>query len=61
MLTCSSCHCCCLLLFLCVFAEELMKFGTGVKRKAHGMYGLSYKSADDERPMKAAVKIKFDD
>jgi hypothetical protein len=44
-----------------VFAEELMKFGTGVKRKAHGMYGLSYKSADDERPMKAAVKIKFDD
>jgi ATP-dependent RNA helicase DBP3 len=41
--------------------EELMKFGTGVKRKAHGMYGLSYKSADDERPMKAAVKIKFDD
>ena len=41
--------------------EDLMKFGTGVKRKAHGMYGLSYKSNDDERPMKAAVKIKFDD
>jgi len=40
--------------------EELMKFGTGVKRKAHSMYGHHYK-ADDDRPMKAPTKIKFDD
>jgi ATP-dependent RNA helicase DBP3 len=39
--------------------EDLMKFGTGVKRKTHGMYGDFYKSAD-ERPMKAAVKVTFD-
>jgi ATP-dependent RNA helicase DBP3 len=38
--------------------EELMKFGTGVKRKAHGMYGVV--PSADERPMKAAVKVKFD-
>lgn len=40
--------------------EDLMKFGTGVKRKTHGMYGAFFKP-DDERPMKKAVKITFDD
>lgn len=39
--------------------EDLMKFGTGVKRKAHGMYGNHFK-ADDGQPMKKAVKVTFD-
>lgn len=40
--------------------EELMKFGTGVKRKAHGMYGAHFKPTDDGQPMKKAVKVVFD-
>lgn len=36
---------------------ELLKFGTGVKRKTHDMYGAHFKQ--DDRPMKAAVKVKF--
>jgi ATP-dependent RNA helicase DBP3 len=40
--------------------EDLTKFGTGVKRKEHGMYGAFYKAADEERPMKKAVKVTFD-
>jgi ATP-dependent RNA helicase DBP3 len=40
--------------------EDLMKFGTGVKRKEHGMYGAFYKSNDDDRPMKKATKVTFD-
>jgi ATP-dependent RNA helicase DBP3 len=40
--------------------EDLMKFGTGVKRKAHSMYGAHFKAQDEERPMKQAVRIKFD-
>jgi len=40
--------------------EDLLKFGTGVKRKTHGMYGAFYKSNDDERPMKAATKVRLD-
>ncbi len=43
-----------------VIPEDLMKFGTGVKKKAHGMYGAFYKADDAERPMKAAVKVTFD-
>jgi ATP-dependent RNA helicase DBP3 len=41
--------------------EDLMKFGTGVKKKTHGMYGAFYKPQDNEQPMKKAVKITFDD
>lgn len=37
--------------------EELMKFGTTVKKKAHDSYGAFYK---DTEGMKAATKITFD-
>ena len=37
--------------------DELMKFGTTVKRKEHGAYGAFYKETDNT---KAAQKIKFD-
>jgi ATP-dependent RNA helicase DBP3 len=37
--------------------EELMKFGTTVKKKAHDAYGAFYK---DPSEMKAATKITFD-
>lgn len=40
---------------------ELLKFGTGIKRKAHGMYGNFYKSATDSNvPMPKARKVTFD-
>jgi ATP-dependent RNA helicase DBP3 len=40
---------------------ELLKFGTGVKRKEHAMYGAHFKppSGGDE-PMKKAVRMTFD-
>jgi len=37
--------------------EELMKFGTTVKKKEHGAYGAFYKDTHDS---KAATKITFD-
>lgn len=37
--------------------EELMKFGTTVKRKTHEAYGAFTKDID---PNKKATKIKFD-
>ncbi|KAG9190265.1 ATP-dependent RNA helicase DBP3 [Alternaria panax] len=37
--------------------EELMKFGTTVKKKEHGAYGAFYKDTAD---VKAATKITFD-
>jgi len=37
---------------------DLLKFGTGVKRKEHGMYGLHYKSLGDA-PMPASKKVVF--
>lgn len=37
--------------------EELMKFGTTVKKKEHGAYGAFYKDVD---PNKKATKISFD-
>ncbi|KAF2640298.1 DEAD-domain-containing protein [Massarina eburnea CBS 473.64] len=37
--------------------EELMKFGTTVKKKEHGAYGAFYKEID---PSKKATKISFD-
>ncbi|CAN9476155.1 unnamed protein product [Alternaria alternata] len=37
--------------------EELMKFGTTVKKKEHGAYGAFYKDTSD---VKAATKITFD-
>jgi ATP-dependent RNA helicase DBP3 len=37
--------------------EELMKFGTTVKKKAHDAYGAFYKDPAD---MKKATKITFD-
>jgi ATP-dependent RNA helicase DBP3 len=37
--------------------EELMKFGTTVKKKEHGAYGAFYKDTED---MKTATKITFD-
>jgi ATP-dependent RNA helicase DBP3 len=38
--------------------EELMKFGTTVKKKAHEAYGAFYKDTGDT--MKKATKITFD-
>lgn len=44
-----------------VIPENLLAFGTGVKRKEHSMYGLHYKAVGgDDKPMKAAVKVTFD-
>ena len=40
--------------------EDLMKFGTGVKKKEHGMYGAFYKPQDSDQPMKKATKVTFD-
>lgn len=37
--------------------EELMKFGTTVKKKEHGAYGAFYKDTENT---KAATKITFD-
>jgi ATP-dependent RNA helicase DBP3 len=37
--------------------EDLMKFGTTVKKKEHGAYGAFYKDTDNT---KAATKITFD-
>ena len=37
--------------------EELMKFGTTVKKKSHDSYGVFYKDTSD---MKKATKITFD-
>jgi ATP-dependent RNA helicase DBP3 len=37
--------------------EELMKFGTTVKKKGHDAYGAFYKDVDT---MKTATKITFD-
>jgi ATP-dependent RNA helicase DBP3 len=37
--------------------EELMKFGTTVKRKEHDAYGAFARDID---PTKTATKIKFD-
>lgn len=37
--------------------DELLKFGTTVKKKAHDAYGAFYKDTGDS---KAATKIKFD-
>lgn len=36
--------------------EELLKFGTTVKKKGHDAYGAFFK---DTGPTKAATKIKF--
>ena len=38
--------------------EELMKFGTTVKKKGHEAYGAFYKETDNA---KVATRIKFDD
>jgi ATP-dependent RNA helicase DBP3 len=38
--------------------DELLKFGTTVKKKGHDVYGAFYKDTGD---VKAATKIKFDD
>lgn len=38
--------------------EELMKYGTTVKKKAHDAYGAFYKDTGGE--MKKATKITFD-
>jgi ATP-dependent RNA helicase DBP3 len=37
--------------------EDLLKFGTTVKRKEHGAYGAFFKDVDGT---KTAQKIKFD-
>lgn len=37
--------------------EELMKFGTTVKKKEHGAYGAFYKDTENA---KTATKITFD-
>jgi ATP-dependent RNA helicase DBP3 len=38
--------------------QELLKFGTTVKKKGHEAYGAFFKDTGD---MKTATKIKFDD
>ena len=38
--------------------DELLKFGTTVKKKGHDAYGAFYKAEDST---KAATKIRFDD
>jgi len=38
--------------------EELLKFGTTVKKKGHDAYGAFYKETGST---KATTKIKFDD
>ena len=38
--------------------DELLKFGTTVKKKGHDAYGAFYKETDTAKP---ATKIKFDD
>lgn len=38
--------------------EDLLKFGTTVKKKSHDAYGAFFKDTGD---MKAATKITFDD
>ena len=38
--------------------EELLKFGTTVKKKQHDAYGAFFKDVDNT---KAATKITFDD
>jgi ATP-dependent RNA helicase DBP3 len=38
--------------------EALLKFGTTVKKKQHGVYGAFFRDADTA---KSATKIKFDD
>lgn len=41
--------------------EDLTKFGTGIKRKEHGMYGLHYKSStDSNKPMPEKKRVVFD-
>ena len=37
--------------------DELLKFGTTVKRKGHDAYGAFFKDVDNS---KTATKIKFD-
>lgn len=39
--------------------DDLLKFGTTVKKKGHEAYGAFYKETNDSG--KAATKIKFDD
>ena len=38
--------------------DELLKFGTTVKKKGHDAYGAFYRDTSDS---KAATKVKFDD
>jgi len=38
--------------------DELLKFGTTVKKKEHSAYGAFYKDTEGAKP---ATKIKFDD
>lgn len=38
--------------------EDLLKFGTTVKKKQHGAYGAFFKDVDNN---KSATKIVFDD
>jgi ATP-dependent RNA helicase DBP3 len=39
--------------------EELLKFGSTIKKKEHKMYG-SFGPKDNGQPMKQASKITFD-
>eukprot|EP00300_Choanocystis_sp_HF-7_P041739 c8525_g1_i1.p1 GENE.c8525_g1_i1~~c8525_g1_i1.p1 ORF type:complete len:494 (-),score=104.38 c8525_g1_i1:484-1965(-) len=41
--------------------ESLLKFGTGVKRKEHKMYGAFFKGNDDGSAPKQSTKITFDE
>lgn len=40
--------------------EALTKFGTGVKKKQHSMYGNFGPKDGGGAPMKKAMRIKFD-
>ena len=39
--------------------EDLLKFGSSVKKKEHKLYGAF--GPKDDAPLKAATKITFDD
>jgi ATP-dependent RNA helicase DBP3 len=39
---------------------ELLKFGTAVKKKEHGLYGAHFKAAPADAPTAQPTKMKFD-
>jgi ATP-dependent RNA helicase DBP3 len=44
-----------------IVPEELMKFGSTIKKKEHKLYGAHYNKGGSTMPMKQPTRIKFDD